>query len=208
MSNYVCLGCYSRVGKDTFGSMLQAEMAIASERVLGCQINVAKLALAYELKTICYMLYKWAGHQEPEYYDTPEGIPFRDVKLPVLNLTPVELWVRFGTHAIRCNVYDLTWVRSLIEVTASADVTIVTDLRFRNECDEFSRHGAFFIKVVRPGVSPRNTIADNAIDENFQWDALVCNDGDLNDLRRKAATMAPLILEEFFDERTIKTSQQ
>src|ERR1035437_2708896 len=93
------LGHYSRTGKDSFANyfLLHTPGAI-------------KIPFAWKLKSITHDLYSWAGLREPEYYETPEGALARDIVLPDLGLTPVQVWVKFGTPAVREQVYDKTWI--------------------------------------------------------------------------------------------------
>ena len=97
-------GHYSRTGKDS-----TANYMVECLGEYAASVRVIKRSLAWELKQQTFELYAWAGMMPPEHYETKEGEKDRDVRLPLLNnMTPVEVWVAFGTKAVRNNVYDRT----------------------------------------------------------------------------------------------------
>jgi len=157
------LGAYSRVGKDT-----TADLIVKKCQNLG--LTAKKLPLAWKLKQICRDLYAWDGMQDPEFYDTPNGEKYRDIKLPTLNMTPVEVWVAMGTPAIRACVYQMTWVDYILKTDHGVDVLIVPDVRFPNEVEAFHNHNAKLVKVVREGYGPRDTVPDQALIGYDGWD--------------------------------------
>lgn len=161
------LGHYSRTGKDTLGAMLQEEL-----KALAPQCNVIKTSFAYKLKDICHQLYAWDGLREAEFYETVEGALCRDIPLPTIGKTPVQIWVEMGTPAIREQVYDKTWIdyvlRSQYKVAPTGQsFLIITDVRFLNEVEALRQCDSFLIKTVRGGIGPRNTVADLAL---YGWD--------------------------------------
>jgi hypothetical protein len=154
---------------------------------------VLKRSLAWKLKQICFELYGWAGVREPEFYETPEGAAAREQVLPVLGKTPVELWVDFGTKAVRDNVYDRTWLDYLFNTDHGCDVLIVPDIRFPNEADEVIARNGVLIKVVRSGWGPRNTVADKALIGYTKWHYVVGGMHGLPELEAFAHSLAPAI---------------
>src|SRR5262245_27874124 len=106
MSLFIGLGHYKRTGKDTFANYLMEELA-----ALDPNIRVAKKSFAWKMKQICTELYGWAGLREPEFYETEEGAALREVVLPMVGKSPRQLWVDFGTKAVRDQVYRDTWLR-------------------------------------------------------------------------------------------------
>lgn len=179
------LGHYSRTGKDTF-----ADYSLQYIHRLDPTVRAKKLPFAWKLKDIARQLYGWAGLREAEFYDTPEGAPLRDEKLPVLNMTPVEVWVALGTPAVRDCVYDKTWINFVFESDHDADVLFVPDVRFHNEIDASREYGATLIKVVRPGYGPRKTVADRAILNYRGWDYVIGSSGELAELESWAEMLA------------------
>ena len=90
---------------------------------------------ATKLKQIVHELYAWAGVGDEAYYNDPEHEHERDIVIPELGMTPVELWVKFGTLAVRERVYDLTWVNYLLKTDHKLDVIIISDVRYPNEVE-------------------------------------------------------------------------
>jgi hypothetical protein len=160
----VGIGHYSRTGKDTLANNIVNYVWQSGQKA-------KKISLAWKLKQICYELYSWAGLQPPEYYDTPEGEVFRDVILPELGMTPVQVWVAMGTPAVRENVYDRTWIDYIMKTDHEVDVLVVPDVRFPNEAVEFGEgDDNVLIKTVRDGYGPKNTVADKALIGYEGWD--------------------------------------
>jgi hypothetical protein len=134
------------------------------------------------LKDVCHQLYSWAGVREPEFYDTKVGESYRDEVLPALGVTPVDLWVKFGTPAVREHVYNLTWVDYVLNTDHGCQVLVIPDVRFANEVAAIRERDGTLIKVVRPGYGPRNTVADRALLEFKDWDNVIGSSGRLSDL--------------------------
>lgn len=181
------LGHYSRVGKDSFANFLkQAFRALDRDN----KLVVGKLSFAYKLKQITHELYGWAGLREPEFYETPDGAELRRVALPIIGLSPVDIWIKFGTDAVRNQVYDRTWVDYLLKSACPEyDVAIITDVRFPNEADAIKQMGGMLIKVVRPGFGPISDV-DKALDGYWGWDREVGQYGTMDNLQRWADIIA------------------
>jgi hypothetical protein len=158
------LGHYSRVGKNTLASMIGIELA---RQAPGIRVKI--VSFASKLKDIAHQLYSWDGMQDEAFYETPEGAVMRDVKLPTLQMTPIEVWVALGTPAIREHVYQNTWVDYTLKTDHKCDVLIVTDVRFPNEVEAINELGGILIKVVRDGYGPRSTVADMALADYDGW---------------------------------------
>jgi hypothetical protein len=180
------LGHYSRTGKDTTANYL---IDCLSE--YQSNLKVLKRSLAWKLKQICFELYGWAGIKPPEHYETKEGEKDRDIKLPLLNnMTPVEVWVAFGTKAVRNNVYDRTWLDYLLLTDHKCDILVIPDVRFPNEADAIKETGGLAIKVVRPGFGPRKTVADRALMGYDGWDYVIGAEGTMASLQCWASKFA------------------
>jgi len=169
------LGHYSRTGKDS----------LANRIVAGCQkrgLKAAKMPFAWKLKQIAYDLYAWDGLREPEFYDTPGGEKFRDIVLPTIGKTPVQLWVDIGTPAFRDQVYKDTWIDFVLRGDHGVDVLVIPDTRFFNECEAVRESGGLIAKVVRPGYGPRPTVADRALVGWSGWDYVIGASGQMSEL--------------------------
>ncbi|REJ65616.1 MAG: hypothetical protein DWQ31_16890 [Planctomycetota bacterium] len=181
------IGHYKRVGKDTFGNYL---IQACYERDVN--LVVQKRSFAYKLKQVCHELYGWAGLREPEFYETSEGAQLREVVLPAIGKTPRQIWVDFGTKAVRDQVYEPTWLDYLMKGQHELDVMLVTDTRFRNEADAIKQAGGYLVKVVRPGYGPGPKLVGDPPVRNPDrellgydgWDYVIGGSGKLSELRR------------------------
>lgn len=169
-------GHYSRTGKDTVANAMISFLEEHST------LRVKKMSFAWKLKEICHDLYGWDGLREPEFYETIEGAKFRDIPLPTIGKTPVQIWVDMGTPAVREQVYDKTWIDYVLKGTKDVDVLIVPDVRFHNEVYAIQELGGVLSKVVRPGYGPRKTVADRRLVGFTGWDFVVGNEGSMESL--------------------------
>lgn len=183
------LGHYSRTGKDSFANYL-----IEALHERDPQLRVGKKPFAEKLKDICHQLYKWDGLREMEFYDTPEGAPLRDVPLPVIGKTPVQIWVDMGTPAVREKVYINTWIDYVLKTDHGLDVLIIPDVRFYNEIEAVRSAGGTLIKIVRPGYGPRKTHPDRAVFGYTGWDNVIGEEGSMKSLQVWADRYAAWIL--------------
>lgn len=183
------LGHYSRTGKDSFANHL-----IAALDKMSPLLYVEKKPFAWKLKQVCYELYEHLGLRKPEFYETPEGEKQRNVVLPRIGKTPVQIWIDFGTPAVREQVYDKTWIDYVLRIDHGLDVMIVPDVRFPNEVEAMRDHGAHLIKVVRPGYGPRKSVADRALLGFKGWDNVIGEEGTMDSLKMWAERYAEWIL--------------
>jgi hypothetical protein len=178
------LGHYSRTGKDSLANAL-----VASLHELDPKLRVVKLPFAWKLKDVACQLYGWAGLKDMAYYDTKEHEHERDVVIPAIGKTPVQIWVALGTPAIREQVHDRTWIDYVLHAV-DTDVLIIPDVRFPNEVEAIKDHGGKLVKVVRPGYGPRKTKADRALLGWDGWDYVFGGSGQMLELQRRASDMA------------------
>lgn len=185
MTTIIGFGHYSRTGKDTTANALLSYL-----NAFQPDCRVQKRSFAWKLKQITYELYEWAGMMPPEHYETKDGEKDRDIVLPDLGMTPVEVWVRFGTHAVREQVYQDTWLNYLVRGQRDLDVLLIPDVRFPNEANAIKAAGGKVVKVVRPGYGPRKTAADRALLDYHDWDYIIGGSGDIEELDQWAECLA------------------
>lgn len=162
-------GYKSRVGKDTAANFLVGLIRQITRNKL-----VIKTGFGAKLKAVCHDLYKHLGLQDADYYDTNEHV--KNTKLPIINLSPVEIWIQFGTLVGR-EVYPFTWVEYPFQNTC--DYLIIQDVRFENEANEILKRGGHIFKVVNPHVPETGSIADNQLNYYKGWSDILINDKDL-----------------------------
>jgi hypothetical protein len=185
MRPIIGFGHRSRVGKDTCSKFLNTELRMAG-------IKTAHVSFAWKLKEVCYDLYAWAGLKKPIHY---ENFPAdRQIKLPHLNMTPVEIWVAVG-NKLR-EVYARTWIDAALRGQQNVDVVIVSDVRYQNEIDAIKELGGVNYKVIKPDAPILDTVADNALEGFTGWDGIIENVGTLNELYPKVKELSVRMLTE------------
>jgi hypothetical protein len=175
---FVGLGHYKRTGKDSFADFLIRALYYRRPK-----LRVMKTSFAWKLKQICFDLYGWAGLREPEFYETTHGAELREVVLEELGKSPREIWIDFGTKAVRENVYERTWLDYLLKSKHDADVVIVPDVRFGNEADAMQAMNATLIKVVRPGYGPGKNKPDRELLGYTGWHNVIGDEGSMGSLQ-------------------------
>ena len=184
----LALGHYSRTGKDTVANYVMEWFA---QNAPG--IRVQKVSFFRKAKELCHELFSWAGIREPEFYETPEGELARKQVLPLLGMTPVQLWVRFG-DSLRQGCYAGIWSRYFVTHLPDADVLVLTDLRYPDEVEELRKLSSILVKVVRPGFEPLDTPPDRALQNFTGWDHVIGRTGTLAELKDCAAVFASELL--------------
>jgi hypothetical protein len=95
--------------------------------------------------------------------------------------------------AVREHVDPDAWVNALFRQTSPGRRYVVTDVRFPNEATAIKARGGIVVRVHRPGVGAVNAhMSETALDD-WDFDAHLFNDGDLDALRVHVQQM--LILE-------------
>lgn len=180
---FIGLGHYKRTGKDSFANYLIQELADVNPRLL-----VLKKSFAWKLKQICHELYGWAGLREPEFYETKEGEALREVVLEAIGKSPRQIWVDFGTDAVRDHVWPGTWRDYIFKANHAVhgrqpDVMIVPDVRFPDETSEFEIRNGVLIKVVRPGFGPAKNRPDRELLGFRRWTNVIGDVGTMSSLQ-------------------------
>ena len=178
----IAFGHQSRVGKDTAGKMLVSMLRISNLYPKGVQ----KRAFGYQLKMSAFMKWKQYGLREPEFYDDPTTEHLRKVKLPRINMDPVELWIAEGQTTR--GIYSNTWMDAALD-DDNCDVVVICDIRNPNEVAEIKRRGGLIVKVSKPDVAEYRPM-DLELKDYTGWDHVLINDGSLSDLHEKVNKMA------------------
>lgn len=186
------LGHYNCVGKDTF-----ADLLIERIHVLQPERYARKRAFAYEIKAIAHQLFYPHGLEGPEFYEESGNRAEKDELLPELGKTPRQLWLDLG-EAVREKVHPRAWVDALLWHISDDEVTIITDVRCREEADAIRQRGGKLIRVIRPGIMPKTGIELQLND--YGWDFGVRNigieDDPLGGLRKAASYISHLIVDD------------
>ena len=96
-----------------------------------------------------------------------------------------ELLQRLGTEAGRQTLGENIWVDSALTGHPEDARLVVTDVRFPNEAQRIKDLGGVVWRVKRPGVGPANYHESETALDDWPFDAVLENDGNLVDLSLK-----------------------
>lgn len=182
----IAFGHRKRVGKDTAAKFLDSFL-----RVERPGLKVKKVSFAGKLKDICYQLYGWAGLQPGIFYETEVGQKIKEVLLPKIGKSPRDVWITVGNKMRE--VYAETWIDHALQGT-SADVIIISDLRFPNEATRIHELDGLICKINRNGLEQGSDPAETSLINWFEWDRVIENNGTLSDLNAQMEIIGREIL--------------
>lgn len=173
----ICLGHQKGVGKDTLADLLEE------------RDDFLKVSFAEKLKDICIDLYDLS--QEQCFGGKKEVID------PRYGMSPRTIFQRFGTEAVRKQVWDNTWTNYLFSVTIPRAIElgmnkfVISDLRFKNEALAAinwaidHRAAVRLVKVSRPEILSKDDHSSEQDLADAAWDFVVINDKSPNDMYHK-----------------------
>lgn len=121
-----------------------------------------RLAFADPLKDIARDLYGWNGAKD-------------DAGRRLLQSVGMEYRERMGADY---------WLRRVFEQYDPSVPTVITDVRLPNEIDAIRERGGLLLRIDRPGVGPANEHITESAWRAYAPDAVIVNDGTLEDLER------------------------
>ena len=179
----VGFGHRSRMGKDACAMFLETHLRIAN-------ISVKRIGFAFQLKMATHQLFKQFGVQHPIHYENhPED---RQIILSGIGTNVVQLWIKYG-NKVR-EVYERTWIDlALGQDDGTADIVIITDVRFPNEAEVIKELGGLLYKVHNPRTPLLDSPSDEALEGYKCWDRIILNDANLEDLNRQMEILSDQI---------------
>lgn len=181
---------YSGSGKDLAGTIIQ-------------EISLNKWHIkkwAGKLKTIASILtgIPVENFEDQEFKKTLLGPEWGTVKDIPLNGVPIFADIQFnslmsvrdflqklGTDAIRNSLHENTWVNATLADYTTESNWIITDTRFPNEAEAIKKAGGIVIRINRPGVQPINPHPSETSLDDWSFDEVINNDGDVADMVHK-----------------------
>lgn len=167
---------YARAGKDTAFSLLESQgyqrvafadimrsFLVALNPIVECSGRVGSHIRVADV----IEWHGWDGYKESVY-----GSEVR------------SLMQRLGTEAGRGLLGDNIWVDSALNNLTDGKYA-VTDCRFVNEAEAIRARGGKIIRINRPGVGPANSHPSETGLDNYTFDAVIENDGSLEDFKKK-----------------------
>ena len=204
----ISLTGYSGVGKDTVGKIIQYLSCpnvgdVTVKEITRTDVHDWWLAdqsgweikkFAGKLKTIASLLtgIPTEKFEDQEFKKTNLGPEWSDHGMPI---TVRDLLQRLGTDALRQGLHYNTWVNALMADYIKKPVNIlkgegyhledalpnwiVTDCRFPNEAEAIRKAGGIIIRVNRPGIKPINDHPSEIALDNYTFNFVINNDGDI-----------------------------
>jgi hypothetical protein len=77
------------------------------------------------------------------------------------------------------------WIEQCLMRISADDDVVIPDVRYRNEADAISEAGGVLIKIVRAGHHGDGHASERDLDEYEGWDAIINNDGSIQDLQNE-----------------------
>jgi len=167
-------------GKSTAGKFLSTYLKINANH-----LKVKQISFAAKLKDVCHQLYKWAGLQSAIYYESHRNK--KEVVLPKVGLSPRDIWIQVGNKMRE--VYENTWIDFALQ-GVSADILIISDLRFPNEASAIIEHGGLLVKISRDGLPQGTDPAEVDLDDWENWDYVIANNFSLQMLNTAVEVIA------------------
>lgn len=167
------LSGYAQSGKDTVAGML---MGLHKYERVAFADKIRELLLAMDP-----FVYANDGYYRLEDVIDTFGWEVAKVRFPEVRRLLQDLGVGgrtiFGTNH---------WIVEALKDIARDKKVIVTDVRFTNEASFLKDvYGAQIWRVVRPGVGAVNGHPSESQMDDWTYDAVIQNDGDLDDLKSK-----------------------
>lgn len=176
MSHLIGLSGYAQCGKDTVGNLLVQ------------RFGYTRRAFADRMKEI--------GLAIDPIIDFLHGSPpieTRAVRLSEIvgavgwerakhNPEVRQFLQRIGTEAGRALLGPDVWVDLLFADFQPEDTWVITDVRFKNEATRIITEGGSMIRINRPGVEPPNDHLSEHDLADWNFDFVIENDGELDDL--------------------------
>lgn len=188
---------YSGSGKDAVGTIIQ----YLNSKYKPCTIeDCIKTNQDFSPYTD-WQIKKWAGKLKV-VASMLTGIPvekFEDQEFKKTNLgyewnnmTVRDFLQKLGTDALRDGLHTNTWINALMAdyvgmYDLDTDRTtwpkwIITDTRFPNEAEAIKKAGGIIIRINRPNVTPINNHPSEISLDDWKFDHVIDNDGDINAL--------------------------
>jgi len=102
----------------------------------------------------------------------------------------LQWWGTEYRRAQDSDYWTKAWGRKIEQYELDRAHILVDDVRFMNELEVIRVHGGLIVKIERPGFSGANNhSSETSLDDFSDWDAVVVNDGTLEEFRTKIGAL-------------------
>ena len=202
---------YSGSGKDLVGTIIQ-EISLNKWHIkkwAGKLKTIASILTGIPVENFEDQEFKKTllGPEWGTVKDIPlNGVPvFADIQFNSL-MTVRDFLQKLGTEAIRDSLHENTWVNATMVDYTPVQVQwadgplggykdgpmpnwIITDTRFPNEAEAIKKAGGIVVRINRPGVQPINPHPSETSLDDWNFDAVINNDGDVSDIVHKVGLL-------------------
>lgn len=200
----VCLAGRARSGKDSVGSVLKSEgfeqMALADSLRELCSAAFEIPLNVFTDDNLKEKTFERPILLKPDHLAIIENIVEKEWGFGINYDTHVNLMFSLdtefkhprhilqyvGTELLRKNIDDQIFLKVADKkISESTKDIVITDCRFSNEREWFRKKGATICLVKRPSlaVSTDTHISENDLGEDKDYDVIITNDSDLNQLK-------------------------
>lgn len=99
---------------------------------------------------------------------------------------------RLGTEVGREMFDQDLWVKQAINRIEDGAKVVVSDVRFENEAEAIKNLGGLVFRIERGGVGPTSSHKSETSLEDYSFDAVVTNDGDIKSLHTKLGLLTTI----------------
>lgn len=181
MARYIGLSGYARSGKDTVAGIL-------------IEYGWTRFAFADKLKLAVKLLNPTLEWNQFDGATTVQAALEEHGPERTKELFPEyrRLLQVMGTEVGRDMFGENFWVEQALREVAENDLAVFTDCRFPNEAQAIKERGGEVWRIQRPGYGPVNGHASETSLDDWAFDRVIANDGDLTALRPKVLSAANL----------------
>lgn len=163
---------YARSGKDTIAGILAAD-------------GFARIAFADAIREALYRVNPMVELKDGSLTDLALVVDDRGWEV-AKTLPEVRGYLqRLGTEVGRDMMGEDVWVNVVLRRMVAGENYVITDVRYPNEATAIVRAGGRVWRVERPGFGPANSHVSETSMDGWICDAVIVNDGSLEDLERK-----------------------
>jgi hypothetical protein len=163
----------------------QAGAAAYVSLVYGCQEDKVRIFHVDSSRALAACS-QWR-HFIAEHHDIQDAVEMTAVTVRRL----LQWWGTEYRRAQDPDYWTKAWGRKIEQYELSRRHVLVDDVRFMNELNVIRAHGGLIVKIERPGFLGANShSSETSLDSFTDWDAIVVNDGTLEEFRKKIGGLA------------------
>lgn len=183
----IAFGHRQQVGKDT-----AVKFSLSHIRLEHHGTTVARCSFGDIIKSQAFQLFSWAGLEEGVYYEN--NPQFKNIVLPTIGKSPRQIWIELGNAGQ--SLYPKLW-NELSFRRFNAEIALVSDLRKIEDIEFCRMFPSKMIRIDNPRVPQVEDNCDEKLANYLDWDFVIQNDGNFQELNFKIKSLVDEILQEW-----------